>query len=157
MRFLRAPLLAMGVILTILACQVQPAGMPVPGGIYKITLPVDTERASLAWLFLAISSDVSTITSIRLLIQDLECEALRAETTDYFHAILVSIQDGEFSFVERGVGDVKGRFLSDGSAQGTAKIYFDLERMGALTNFIVHDNEALCDLGAVKWTAEAPK
>jgi hypothetical protein len=117
---------------------------------------VDATRASAAWLRLSISSDGSTISSLRFYAQDVNCDLLRAETVDYFHTVRIPIRDGAFTFEEFGVGKVEGRFDADGNASGEASLYFTSEQSGALTNFAILDREAICDLGTVKWSAEAP-
>ncbi|MEW5938931.1 MAG: hypothetical protein AB1750_04660 [Chloroflexota bacterium] len=136
------------------ACQ--PAGTPVAGGTYNISLPVNKDQASAAWLTLTVSSDGGFISSVRFYAQDVNCELLRAETVDYFHVVQIPIRDGAFSFEESGVGKVEGRFDADGGASGEAAIHFTYERSGALTNFTILDREATCDLGTIQWSAEAP-
>ncbi|HLA67207.1 MAG TPA: hypothetical protein VJP05_06980, partial [Acidimicrobiia bacterium] len=46
-----------------------------------------------------------------------------------------------------------GQFVSPTHARGEVTLHIDT--LGALTNFIIHDPDASCDLGTYQWEAEA--
>ncbi|HLE38487.1 MAG TPA: hypothetical protein VJA44_02395, partial [Acidimicrobiia bacterium] len=67
----------------------------------------------------------------------------------------VPVTSGRFTIEDPGIGVVTGRFEAPDQAAGEATIRYDADESGGLSNFVIHDRTALCDLGTVAWVAES--
>ena len=126
---------------------------PVPGARYSANLPMPAAQASRAVLSFDVSQDGARIDYVLLEIDDLECAALSAEHSDFLQLVMAPITSGSFGFDASGVGTVSGSFVSADTARGTVTISYRWDEGGGLTNFIVRDPEARCDLGTFSWEA----
>jgi hypothetical protein len=139
-------------ILLLVGCVVEPK----PGAKFISDLEIKVDQASSARFYFGISSLGNQIEYVMFEITELNCAAISAERSSYYTISNIPILSGKFHFTDPGIGEVSGRFVTQAEARGTIHIFFDWERGGALTNFIIHDRTASCDLGTLDWTATAP-
>lgn len=131
------------------ACVASPKG----GADFSGPIDINPEKAQNARLSFGVSGNSTRIEYVRLEMSGLNCAAMRAESSDYYHIQDVKIRNGRFTIEDPGIGLVKGRFISSTRARGTIQIKYNPDEGGALTNFTLLKRDVPCDLGAWDWEA----
>ncbi|OFW54260.1 MAG: hypothetical protein A2146_09340 [Actinobacteria bacterium RBG_16_67_10] len=145
--------LILGIAALLVSAGCGAAAQPQPGTRFVAILPVPVDQASRAVLTFDISDDGRLIEYLLLDLTDLECATVGAERSNFLQLVNAPIEAGRFTVESSGVGVLSGQFVSPTHARGDVTLHIDT--LGALTNFIIHDPDASCDLGTYQWEAEA--
>ncbi|HEX9978618.1 MAG TPA: hypothetical protein VGB41_08325 [Acidimicrobiia bacterium] len=145
--------LILGIAALLVSAGCGAAAQPQPGTRFVAILPVPADQASRAVLTFDVSDDGRLIEYVLLDLTDLECATVSAERSNFLQLVDAPIEAGRFTVESSGVGQLSGQFVSPTHARGEVTLHIDT--LGALTNFIIHDPDASCDLGTHQWEAEA--
>jgi len=149
-------LLGMVLVIGLVAsCGGETGAAPQPGAHFTATLAISPEAAGQAVLTFDVASSGDRIEQVTLTITNLSCAEVSAERSHYLHRVNVPVTSGRFTIEDPGIGVVTGRFEAPDQAAGEATIRYDADEGGGLSNFVIHDRTALCDLGTMSWVAES--
>jgi hypothetical protein len=144
-------------VLAVVAVTACGGGGVQPGAGYRFSaqLPVAPGLAASAVLSFDVNDGGTGIEYVLLDLIDLDCAAFSAGSSHYLHLVHVPIESGRFVIDDPGIGMITGRFETADRARGKVTLQFDFEHAGALSDFVIRDRQALCDLGTLDWVAEA--
>lgn len=117
---------------------------PQPGATFSGPIEI-SGKASSGTISFTISDDGDSITSVSVLLSDLECDGMSAGSMETRASGPFPVTDGELAASPSNLGEIEGQFTSSTEAVGTINLRLE---------FSVLDQKIVCELGTWGWSAE---